>query len=91
VKTGSAAARKRLHAQVPLKADEGESGQAWTDAAIMKALEVDTRIVERLHQRLVEEGLERTLSGHPQHGSGEDCTVVSASHLQSDYRARQGH
>ena len=46
VKTGRAAARQRLHAQILLKADEGEHGPAWTDAAIMEALEVDTRTVE---------------------------------------------
>ena len=30
VRTGRAAARKRLHAQILLKADEGEHGPAWT-------------------------------------------------------------
>ena len=66
MKTGRAAARKRLHAQVLLKADEGEHGPAWPDAAIMKALEVDVRTVERLRQCLVEEGLETALNGRPQ-------------------------
>ena len=66
VKTERAAARKRLHAQVLLKADEGEHGPAWTDAAIMNALEVDVRTVERLRQCLVEEGLETALNGRPQ-------------------------
>lgn len=66
VKTGRAAARKRLHAQVLLKADEGEHGPAWTDAAIMDALEVDVRTVERLRQCWVEEGLETALNGRPQ-------------------------
>src|SRR5512144_738812 len=66
VKTGRAAARKRLHAQVLLKADEGEHGPAWTDAAIVKALAVGIRTVERLRQCLVEEGLETALSGRSQ-------------------------
>lgn len=66
VKTGRAAARNRLHAQILLKADEGEHGPAWTDAAIVKALEVGIRTVERLRQCLVEEGLETALSGRPQ-------------------------
>ena len=66
VKTGRAAARKRLHAQILLKADEGAHGPAWTDTAIMKALEVSIRTVERLRQCLVEEGLETALNGRPQ-------------------------
>lgn len=41
VKTGRAAARKRLHAQILLKADEGEHGPAWTDTTILKALYSD--------------------------------------------------
>ena len=66
VKTGRAAARKRLHAQILLKADEGAHGPAWTDTAIMKALDVSIRTVERLRQCLVEEGLETALTGRPQ-------------------------
>ena len=66
VKTGRAAARKRLHAQVLLKADEGEHGPAWSDAAIGNALEVGIRTVERLRQCLVEEGWETALNGRQQ-------------------------
>ena len=66
VKTGRVAARKRLHAQLLLKADEGEPGPAWSDTAISKALEVGVQTVERLRQCLVEEGLETALNGRPQ-------------------------
>jgi len=66
VKTGRAAARQRVHAQVRLKADEGEHGPAWTDAAIMTVLEVDVRTVERLRQCWVEEGVETAPNGRPQ-------------------------
>ena len=66
VKTGRAAARKRLHAQILLKADEGAHGPAWTDTAIMKALDISIRTVERLRQCLLEEGLETALNGRPQ-------------------------
>ena len=66
VKTGRAAARKRLHAQILLKADEGEHGPAWTDAAILKALDVSSRTVERVRQCLVEDGLDTALNGHLQ-------------------------
>ena len=66
VKTGRAAARKRLHAQILLKADEGEHGPAWSDAAISQAVEVGVRTVERVRQCLVDEGLDRALDGYPQ-------------------------
>ena len=66
VKTGRAAARKRLHAQMLLKADEGEHGPAWSDVAISQALEVGARTVERVRQCLVEAGLETALNGRPQ-------------------------
>jgi transposase len=66
VKTGRAAARKRLHAQILLKADEGEHGPAWSDAAVSQALEVGVRTVERVRQCLVEAGLETALNGRPQ-------------------------
>ena len=66
VKTGRTAARKRLQAQILLKADEGEHGPAWSDAAIRKALDVSIRTVERLRQCLVEAGLETALNGRPQ-------------------------
>lgn len=65
VKTGRAAARKRLHAQMLLKEDEGEHGPAWTDAAIMTALAVGVRTVERVRPCLVEEGLTTALNGRP--------------------------
>ena len=66
VKTGRTAARKRLHAQILLKADEGEHGPAWSDAAVSQALEVGVRTVERVRQCLVEAGLETALNGRPQ-------------------------
>ena len=61
VKTGKAAAYRRLHAQILLKADVGPAGPGWTDARISEALEITTRTVERVRQRLVERGLEGAL------------------------------
>jgi transposase len=66
VKKGRSAARKRLHAEILLKADEGEHGPAWKDADIIKAFDVDIRTVERVRQRLVEEGFETALNGRKQ-------------------------
>jgi transposase len=66
VKKGRSAARKRLHAEILLKVDEGEHAPAWKDADIIEAFEVDIRTVERVRQRLVEEGLETALNGRKQ-------------------------
>ena len=57
VSTGRAAARKRTHAQVLLKADAAEHGPAWTDEQIVEAFEVGARTVQSIRQRFTEEGL----------------------------------
>lgn len=56
------AARKRLHAQVLLKADEGDLGPSWTDARVAEAYDLSTTTVRSLRQRFVEEGLESALN-----------------------------
>jgi transposase len=64
---GEASARKLLHARILLKADSGEGGPGWTDQAISAALEIGTATVERVRQRLVEEGLGAALNRHRPH------------------------
>ncbi len=61
VAKGRVLARKRQHAQVLIKADQGPLGPAWTDERIAEAFEVSVRTVERVRQRLVERGLEDSL------------------------------
>lgn len=63
---GKAAARKRLHAQILLKVDAGPQGDGWTDQQVVDAFDVGRCTVERLRQRLVEQGLEAALSRKPQ-------------------------
>lgn len=58
---GSAAARTLTHARMLLKADQGDSGPAWTDAAIAGALEVHTATVGRVRRTYVEQGLTAAL------------------------------
>jgi transposase len=60
------AARKRLHAQILLKADEGRLGPAWTGERIATAFEVHANTVSNIRQRFVEEGLEAALNRKPQ-------------------------
>jgi transposase len=61
VSKGKAAAYRRRHAQVLLKADQGEHGVGWNDAEIARALDVHASTIERLRQRFVEEGLQACL------------------------------
>jgi transposase len=62
IHTGKEAAYKRLHAQILLKADTSELGENWSDAKISEAFDVSTRTVERVRERLVEQGLESALN-----------------------------
>lgn len=64
---GEASARKLMHARILLKADSGEDGPGWTDQAISEALEIGTATVERVRQRLVEEGVTAALTRHQPH------------------------
>ena len=62
IAAGKASAQKLAHARMLLKADAGPGGPAWTDRRIAQALEVSVATVERLRQRLVEEGLDAALA-----------------------------
>jgi len=66
VSRGKAAARKLTHARVLLLADAGPLGPEETDAAIVEMLGTSVRMVERVRQRFVEEGLEAALHRRPQ-------------------------
>lgn len=57
INRGKAAAYKRKHAEILLKADQGEQGPGWPDRQIAEAFDVGLRTVERVRQRLVEQGL----------------------------------
>jgi len=62
IHTGKVAAHKRLHAEILLKADISELGDKWLDRQISEAFGVSTRTVERVRERLVQEGLEPALN-----------------------------
>jgi len=61
VGSGSAPARRLTHARILVKANQGEAGPGWTDAAIATALEVGRATVARVRQRYATEGLEAAL------------------------------
>ena len=66
VKTGKAAAYKRLRAQILLMADENRPGGGLQDKEIAEFLGVGVATVERVRRRLVEKGFEKVLEREPQ-------------------------
>ena len=54
-------ARKRVHARVLLKTDQGKHGPGWADARIAEALEIHANSVRAIRQRFVEQGLQAAL------------------------------
>jgi len=62
---GKVVAHKSLHAQILLKSDVGEWGESRADGDISDVLGISIRTVERVRQRLVQEGLEAALNRAP--------------------------
>jgi Homeodomain-like domain len=62
---GVAPASALTHARILLKANQGEAGPGWTDAAIAVAVEVNPATVARVRQRYVTAGLEAALHRKP--------------------------
>jgi hypothetical protein len=60
--TGRAAAAKRLHARILLKADVRNGSRCWTDAEAAAALDTSESTVPRVHQAFVEQDWEAALS-----------------------------
>ena|SRR6476659_488897 len=61
IAAGVARARKLTRARILLKANQGEGGPGWTDAAIAGAIEVAPSTVFRVRQQYVTEGLSAAL------------------------------
>lgn len=59
---GHAPARQLAHARILLKADQGEGGPGWTDAAIAGALEVGLSTVARVRRAYTTAGLDAALT-----------------------------
>ena len=57
VGAGSGPARMLTRARILLKADHGEGGPGWSDAAVAGALDVDPSTVLRVRRQFVTEGL----------------------------------
>lgn len=81
VQTGKTAAYKRRHAQVLLKADVGEQGPGWTDQKIAEAFNIGVRTIERIRQRLVEQGLDAAIQRAKGGGRKPTFTGEHEAHL----------
>src|SRR4051794_39319185 len=57
-----ASARRLMHARILLKADQGDGGAAWADAAIAGAVEVPPATGAQVPQLFVAEGLEAAVA-----------------------------
>ena len=62
---GVAPASVLSHARILLKANQGQAGPSWTDAAIAVAVEVNPATVARVRQQYVTAGLEAALQRKP--------------------------
>ena len=62
---GRAAADKLLRARMLLKANVGQGGPGWSDEKIADAFEVGLSTIDRLRQRLVEDGFDAALVRKP--------------------------
>jgi transposase len=60
------AARKRIHAQILLKADDSD-GNGWADIRIAEAYSISRPTVERVRQRFVEHGIAAALQPRAPH------------------------
>ena len=75
VKSGTAAARAILHAQVLLKTDSGEDGPRWSVQQIQSALGVGSTMIKRIRHLFVEQGLEAAVQRKPQPPRPQQRTI----------------
>jgi transposase len=75
IAAGKAAAQALAHARILLEADQAEGGAAWPDRRIAEALEVSVATVERVRQRLVEQGLDAALRRKEQERPSREPTI----------------
>jgi transposase len=61
ISTGKRAAAVLTRARILLKADAGDDGPSWSDAAVADAVESSPSTVHRVRQAFVEEGFEEAL------------------------------
>ncbi len=81
VNKGRAAAYKRTHAQILLKADVNNDGAGWTDQRISDAFGVTTRTVERVRERLCMQGIDAAVDRAKGSGKPRKLDGAQEAHL----------
>ena len=82
VGAGVAPARAITRARILLKADHGEGGPGWSDAAIAGALDVNPSTVLRVRRQFVNEGAAATLARkRPDRAYARALDGVAEAHL----------
>ena len=75
---GKSPAYKINHARILLLADTNQSGGGWKDQEISQALNISVATIERVRQRLVEEGLSEALARKAQKNL-RACSEISSA------------
>jgi len=84
VNRGRAAAYKRKHAQILLKADIAEeAGPGWPDQRIADAFSVGVRTVERIRERLCKQGLDAAVNRAKGSGKRRKIDGEQEAHLMA--------
>ena len=85
IKKGKVPGYKIRHAQMLLKADQGNKGPCWPDVQVAEVFAAHVTTVERLRKRFVEQGLEAALERNKRNnytrkldGNGEAHLVAIA-------------
>ena len=78
VSSGIAPARMLTRARILLKADHGEGGPGWSDAAVAGALDVDPSTVLRVRRPVVTDGLAATLERKRPDSGRRACSTPPA-------------
>jgi len=81
IKKGKVPGYKIRHAQMLLKADQGNKGPSWPDVQVAEVFAAHFTTVERLRKRFVEQGLEAALERNKRNNYAHKLDGDAEAHL----------
>jgi len=81
VKKGNVPGYKIRHAQMLLKADQGNKGPSWPDVQVAEVFAAHVTTIERLRKRFVEQGLEAALERNKRNNYARKLDGDAEAHL----------